>query len=605
MAEKNTKRVGGGGRHFVKELLKKILWLFPWLGSLVYKKELRILQNSRYFDEKYYYFLRPDVFSKKRSAALHYLLYGWKEGTNPSEYFNTCTYLKTYPDINFNPLLHYELFGKNERRTAGIKPSLRGQLEALQTEVNNYRRQTAEIQLVVQEERVLRQNYANTIEELKKQIGSLSAELSRQQKDFEAMMSEQREKLEAMMSEQHEKLEARLKEQERVLSDWRSRETESRIKIQEELLKVRQDSYETARSLRDAVGRLEESSAKILVDDAKLNLRIEEAQKSFGCFQKEISEQLSGLNVYYDNDFERRTRLERGLCDMVKLPDFQSRFKKLISNLPEESVETLVGIVKRLQLINDGGKKKLDIFFPAEKEKLRELKVNFNQRILKISDSLFCYKNYFLPINHFEASVFYYKHGIDFVENISAFKNKDILDIGGFIGDSAILLSKLTDKTVYSFEASKENFNYLKQTLELNNLKNVVAENVAVGAGDGEIELLFKGSATSTSSLMIKNPDYMEKCKVIKIDDYVKEHSLNVGLIKVDIEGYEQEFLKGAMETIKTQRPTLLLSIYHSVSDFLDIKPMIEDLDLGYSFRIFKPTIESISGETLLICELL
>ena len=72
--------------------------------------------------------------------------------------------------------------------------------------------------------------------------------------------------------------------------------------------------------------------------------------------QKDISEQLSDLNVYYDNDFERRTRLERGLCDMVKLPDFEMRFKKLISNLPEESVETLVTIVKRLQLINENKK---------------------------------------------------------------------------------------------------------------------------------------------------------------------------------------------------------------------------------------------------------
>ena len=92
----------------MKELLKKILWLFPWLGNMIYKKELRVLRNSRYFDKKYYYFLRPDVFNSKRDSALHYLLYGWKEGVNPSEYFNTAEYLNAYPDVNFNPLLHYE-----------------------------------------------------------------------------------------------------------------------------------------------------------------------------------------------------------------------------------------------------------------------------------------------------------------------------------------------------------------------------------------------------------------------------------------------------------------------------------------------------------------
>ena len=50
---------------------------------MIYKKELRVLRNSRYFDEKYYYFLRPDVFKSQKDATLHYLLYGRKEKVNP------------------------------------------------------------------------------------------------------------------------------------------------------------------------------------------------------------------------------------------------------------------------------------------------------------------------------------------------------------------------------------------------------------------------------------------------------------------------------------------------------------------------------------------
>ena len=228
-------------------LLKKLLHLFPWLGNIIYKKELRTIRNSRYFDEKYYYFLRPDVFNSQKDAALHYLLYGWEEKTNPSEYFNTAEYLNAYPDVNFNPLLHYEWFGKNENKNIGIKPFLieisnkqnetitnlenklitiqnaissledkfifdKQQYTAIQEEQENKlttiqntvsfvqenlnfaRRQTAEIQLVVQEEQKLRQNNTNQFEELKKQVNnienSLQPKLAEQQNNFETKLTD-------------------------------------------------------------------------------------------------------------------------------------------------------------------------------------------------------------------------------------------------------------------------------------------------------------------------------------------------------------------------------------------------------------------------------
>ena len=102
---------------------------------------------------------------------------------------------------------------------------------------------------------------------------------------------------------------------------------------------------------------------------------------------------------------------------------------------------------------------------------------------------------------------------------------------------------------------------------------------------------------------MVKGATISEKVPMIRVDDYVREHKIKVGLIKVDIEGAEQSFLRGAKETICKQKPTLLISIYHNVDDFLDIKPMIESWNLGYKFKVFKPTIGSVSAETLLICE--
>ena len=56
----------------------------------------------------------------KSGPAAHYLEYGWKEGRNPSERFDSKIYLNENLDVQngqLNPLYHYEKFGKFEGRS--------------------------------------------------------------------------------------------------------------------------------------------------------------------------------------------------------------------------------------------------------------------------------------------------------------------------------------------------------------------------------------------------------------------------------------------------------------------------------------------------------
>ncbi|MFX3627500.1 FkbM family methyltransferase [Campylobacter sp. LH-2024] len=79
---------------------------------------------------------------------------------------------------------------------------------------------------------------------------------------------------------------------------------------------------------------------------------------------------------------------------------------------------------------------------------------------------------------------------------------------------------------------------------------------------------------------------------------------MEIGFIKIDIEGFEQECLKGVINTIKTQKPAMLISIYHNPDDFFNIKPLIESWNLGYKFKIYKPIDFYIGLETALYCEI-
>lgn len=73
------------------------------------------------FDPEYYYASYADVRAPGLDLLEHYLLYGWREGRNPSEDFVTNYYLNRWPDVRnaaINPFVHWVLHGKSEERRA-------------------------------------------------------------------------------------------------------------------------------------------------------------------------------------------------------------------------------------------------------------------------------------------------------------------------------------------------------------------------------------------------------------------------------------------------------------------------------------------------------
>jgi lipopolysaccharide biosynthesis protein len=83
------------------------------------KEEYRIIKESGLFDEKWYLEQYSDVKRDNWDPILHYILYGWKEGRNPSPEFDTNYYLFSNVDValsGVNPLIHYILYGRYEGR---------------------------------------------------------------------------------------------------------------------------------------------------------------------------------------------------------------------------------------------------------------------------------------------------------------------------------------------------------------------------------------------------------------------------------------------------------------------------------------------------------
>ena len=312
----------------------------------------------------------------------------------------------------------------------------------------------------------------------------------------------------------------------------------------------------------------------------------------------------SYLRKLYFHPGEREA-LAKLFSDAMNREDSAQRFSALISGLDNESRNTVSDIIHRMGMIADGNKSLQDVYTQREQEEFVRMNDEFSSKIVKLNDNLYYYNGYYLPVNQFDSSVFFTRYGIDKLTTLDSVRNKHIIDAGGYVGDTALLFSSYTDKNIHVFEASPSNMDIIRETIRLNHLDNIVPVSKALGEKSGTATFSL-GERNSCNSLVERHgynyPDHIE-VPVVTLDDYVRENDLEVGLIKVDIEGGEQLLLRGAVETIRTQHPILLISIYHSANDFFEIKPMIEKMCDKYTFRIVKPANPAIALETILLAE--
>lgn len=156
-------------------------------------------------------------------------------------------------------------------------------------------------------------------------------------------------------------------------------------------------------------------------------------------------------------------------------------------------------------------------------------------------------------------------------------KNDVIIDGGAYIGDSAKIFLELLKKecTVYSFEPSKENYIELCQWIKTSKNEKVVLPRNE-GLFSESMELYLNTENENSDSFHIDEMG-TEKIDVLAIDQFTENDRLKVGLIKMDIEGAELEALKGAVNTIRKDRPKLLICLYHKPTDLYEIPLFLEE----------------------------
>ncbi len=169
----------------------------------------------------------------------------------------------------------------------------------------------------------------------------------------------------------------------------------------------------------------------------------------------------------------------------------------------------------------------------------------------------------------------YEKDRMSFLLNNSK-KSNILIDIGAHIGFYSILTSEYF-KQVYSFEPNFRNYQKLLKNIKQNKLERKI-RTFNYGLGEKQQKLkgisASKGELIQTSGFSIsKNNKTGEDVLIIKGDDSIKLVNKDI-TIKIDVEGYEYDVLKGLEATLSNNNCFIQIEIWDKnlkdVLSFLD-----------------------------------
>jgi FkbM family methyltransferase len=144
-----------------------------------------------------------------------------------------------------------------------------------------------------------------------------------------------------------------------------------------------------------------------------------------------------------------------------------------------------------------------------------------------------------------------------------------ILDIGANIGATVLRFAQLAPKgRVIGFEPNKKSFARLTENIGLNDRGNISVHNTGLGEKAEELRLFVVDETNPGMNRILNEPDAtanalaFETIRVERLDDFIDIEKLErTDLVKIDVEGFEHNVLKGADRLLSSFRPLLFIEI--------------------------------------------
>jgi FkbM family methyltransferase len=138
------------------------------------------------------------------------------------------------------------------------------------------------------------------------------------------------------------------------------------------------------------------------------------------------------------------------------------------------------------------------------------------------------------------------------------------LDVGANCGAHTLFASRLFHR-VHAFEPFPPVRDRLFATVARNHIDNIEVHAVGLGAADGIAPFFAPpeenlGTGSFVGDYSSQNIRYRD-LEIREGDPYLLEHVGRVDVVKVDVEGFEIEVLRGMRQTLESCRPDLVLEL--------------------------------------------
>lgn len=210
--------------------------------------------------------------------------------------------------------------------------------------------------------------------------------------------------------------------------------------------------------------------------------------------------------------------------------------------------------------------------------------------------------NMFLPFCSFDhiqftilsSASFFEKEELLFVRNryFNLDKENIVLDIGANIGNHSLFFAMYCNSKVFSFEPQENLCEIAQKNYELNSVENKI-DIIRKALGAKEIGGRY-GNFTSqnTGATSVLESNTAGDFSIVPLDSYCFK---TIDFIKIDVEGYETELLRGAQKTLESCICPIWIEIFpenfETVNKLLNLYGYLLDNKLKYNNYIYKKTI--------------
>ena len=166
-------------------------------------------------------------------------------------------------------------------------------------------------------------------------------------------------------------------------------------------------------------------------------------------------------------------------------------------------------------------------------------------------------------------------------------------DIGANIGQHSLFMSRITDE-VHSFEPYSVVSCKLEEHIRKNQIKNITLHKVGLSKEDELMDFFAptghnQGIGSFDISTMEKGNISTGKLNLVNGDSYIEKLKLpSIGILKMDVEGFEKNALLGLRRTLKRDRPIMVCEIsYGNELSFASLQEFAATIPNGYKLFSF------------------